>query len=141
MSAKANGRYQLLLVDGHNSHYSRAFLEYARTHQILVLCYPAHTTHILQGLDVVIFATMKLYLSDERDKWERETGQKISKMNFLAIYGRAHLRTLTAENIKAAFRKTGVWPFNPNVISTEMMAPSKETFREGHLPIVPATPV
>lgn len=106
-----------------------------------MLCYPAHTTHILQGLDVVIFTTMKLYLSDEWDKWEWETGQKISKTNFLAIYGRAHLHTLMAKNIKATFQKTGVWPFNPNVISTEMMAPSKETSREGHLPIVPATPV
>ncbi|KIM87985.1 hypothetical protein PILCRDRAFT_56547, partial [Piloderma croceum F 1598] len=52
-SAKANGRYQLL-VDEHNSHYTRGFLEYARTHKILVLCYPAHTTHVLQELDVVI---------------------------------------------------------------------------------------
>ena len=84
---------------------------------------------------------MKLYLSDEWDKWEQETGQKISKTNFLAIYGHALLCTLTAKNIKAAFRKTGVWPFNPNVISTKMMAPSKETSCEGHLPIVPTTPV
>ena len=106
-----------------------------------MLCYPAHTTHILQGLDVVIFATMKLYLSDKWDKWEQETGQKISKMNFLAIYGLAHLCTLTAKNIKAAFQKAGVWPFNPNVISTEMMVPSKETSCKGHLPIVPTTPV
>src|ERR1700749_3266514 len=69
---KANGRHRLLLVDGHNSHYTRGFLEYARTHKILVLCYPAHTTHVLQGLDVVVFATVKQYLGEERDKWELE---------------------------------------------------------------------
>ena len=76
MSAKADGRYRLLLVDGHNSHYSWAFLEYACTHQILVLCYPPHITHVLQGLDVVIFATMKLYLSNERDKWDERLGRR-----------------------------------------------------------------
>lgn len=115
------GEYRLLLVDGHNSHYTRGFLEYARTHQILVLCYPAHTTHIYQGLDVVIFSILKKDLSEERDKWERETGEKISKKNFLTVYGRAHIRALTPKNIKAAFRKTGVWPFEPSVVTAEMM--------------------
>jgi hypothetical protein len=28
-SAKADGQYWLLVVDGHNSHYTRGFLEYA----------------------------------------------------------------------------------------------------------------
>lgn len=35
--------------------------------QIVVLCYPVHTTHIYQGLDVIIFAVLKHYLSKERD--------------------------------------------------------------------------
>lgn len=108
---------------------------------ILVLCYPSHTTHVLQGLDVVIFAILKRYLSDERDRWERETGEKISKQNFLGIYGRAHLRAMTPANIKSAFAKTGVWPFNRAVITKDMMAPAKETSCEGHLPIIPETPV
>lgn len=136
-----DGGYRLLLVDGHNSHYTRGFLRYAREHQIIVLCYPAHCTHVLQGLDVVVFATVKRCLCEERDKWEHSTGEKFSKTNFLGIYGRAHLRALQPETIKASFRKTGVWPFDPTVITEAMMAPSKETSCEGFLPIVPATPV
>ena len=116
--------------------YTRGFLEYARMHKILVLCYPAHTTHVIQGLDVVVFATVKQCLGEERDAWEQQTGERISKTNFLGIYGRAHLRTLTSENIKASFRKTGVWPFDPSVVTNEMMAPSKETSCEGHLLVV-----
>ncbi|KII85726.1 hypothetical protein PLICRDRAFT_145598, partial [Plicaturopsis crispa FD-325 SS-3] len=138
---KANGAYRLLLVDGHNSHYTLQFLKYAREHKIIVLCYPAHATHIYQGLDVVIFAVVKRYLNEERDKWMRENAKAIDKTNFLEIYGKAHLRALTPDTIKAAFRKTGVWPFNPDVVPEEAMAPSKETSAEGHLPIVPATPV
>jgi len=50
-AAKAiGGKYRLLLVDGHNSHYTQGFPEYAHTHQILMVCYPAHTTHVLQVL-------------------------------------------------------------------------------------------
>lgn len=108
---------------------------------ILILCYPAHTTHLLQGLDVVVFAVLKRILSEERDRYERETGEKISKTNFVTVYGRAHLRALTPEIIKSAFRKTGLWPFNRDVISKEDMAPSKETSCEGHLPATTAPEV
>ena len=56
--AKANGKWRLLLVDGHNSHYTRALLQYAHKNKIAILCYPAHTTHIYQGLDIVIFTSV-----------------------------------------------------------------------------------
>ena len=140
-AAKAAGRDRLLLVDGHNSHYTRGFLEYAREHHIHILCYPAHSTHIYQGLDVAVFGVLKLCWSQERDKWQRETGEKIDKSNFLTVYGAAHIRALTPETIQSAFRTTGVWPLNRNAISEEMMAPSKETSCEGELPVRPATPV
>lgn len=71
---------------------------------------------------------------------EGETSE-IMKTNFLAIYGAAHIRALTQQTVKMAFKKTGVWPFNPNVVTSEMMAPSLEMTCRGHLPLMPATPV
>jgi len=44
------------------------------------------------------------------------------------------VEAFTPENIKTAFRKTGVHPFNPSVITQDMLAPSKETSIESHLP-------
>jgi hypothetical protein len=110
---KAKARTQVLLVDGHNSHYTLGFLLFARTHRIHVLCYPAHGTHVYQGLDVVIFGPLKVFWTQEKDKWTREKRTKIDKTNFLRIYAAAHVRALTPSNIKAAFEKTGVVPFNP----------------------------
>ena len=137
---KANGRTRLLIVDGHNSHYSFEFLDYARASNILVLCYPAHTTHIYQGLDVVVFSVLKRHWAEEKTKWE-ENGGEVTKETFLKIYGEAHIRTLRPDLIQKAFEKTGVFPFNPDVISPEMMAPSKETSLEGPLPLTPPAPV
>ncbi|CAA7271085.1 unnamed protein product [Cyclocybe aegerita] len=134
------GEYRLLLVDGHNSHYTVAFLLYAREHLILVICYPSHTTHIYQGLDVVIFAVLKRCIGEERDGWLRKYGIAMDKKNFLEIYSRAHVRALTEDNVKAAFRKTGVWPFNPDVVTPDMLAPSKETSSEATLPLVSTDP-
>jgi hypothetical protein len=48
---------------------------------------------------------------------------------------------LTLEIIKSAFHKTGLWPFNRDVISKEDMAPSMETLCEGHLPAATAPEV
>lgn len=43
--------------------------------------------------------------------------------------------------ILSAFRKTGVWPYDPTVVTMGMMAPSLETSQQVTLPIVPPTPV
>ena len=56
---KAEGRTRVLLLDGHSSHYTPELLEYARDQNIMILGYPPHCTHALQGLDVVCFARMK----------------------------------------------------------------------------------
>ena len=97
--------------------------------------------HILQGLDVVVFATVEPCLGNEHDTWEQQTGEKISKRNFLGIYSRAHLHALMPKNIKASFCKTVVWPFNPSDVTDEMVTSSKETSCKGHLLVVTATPV
>lgn len=132
---KAKGEHRLLLVDGHNSHYTIPFLLHARLSMIHVLCYPAHATHIYQGLDVVIFAILKLLLGQERDKLLRDTGKAINKSNFLSVISNAYTRALTPGNIRTAFRKTGIHPFNPDVVTPDMLAPSKETSLESHLPV------
>jgi hypothetical protein len=82
--AKARGRRRLLLVDGHNSHYTQEFLEYARAHHIEVVGYPSHSTHIYQGLNVIIFSRLKHYWTVARNGWERR-GHTVDKTNFLAI--------------------------------------------------------
>ena len=45
----AQGCPRLLIVDGHSSHFTQEFLEYAKDHDIHVLCLPPHTTHALQS--------------------------------------------------------------------------------------------
>ncbi|KAF9227442.1 hypothetical protein BS17DRAFT_793916 [Gyrodon lividus] len=117
---KANGRARLLLVNGHNFHYTKDFLDYARHHNIHVLCYPAHATHIYQGLDVAIFGPLKNCWTEERDQYESST---------------SYHAVITPQNICSAFEKTGVWPFNPDMVTPETMASSLETSARGQLPL------
>jgi len=83
---KATGYVQLLLVDGHNSHYIKEFLAHAYAHDIHLLCYPVRTKHIYQRLDVVIFGPLKQCWLEEQDLFKSSTGQRITKQTFVTIY-------------------------------------------------------
>jgi hypothetical protein len=52
---KATGQYQLLILDGHNSHCTFTFCKYAADKKIIIICLPSHTTHALQPCDVGAF--------------------------------------------------------------------------------------
>jgi hypothetical protein len=63
-SSQTKGKYRLLILDGHTSHVSLPFIEYCEEHNIIPLCLPPHSTHILQPLDVGIFSPLaKAYKS------------------------------------------------------------------------------
>ena len=68
-------------------------------------------------------------------------GQKVSKSNFLSVYAHAHKRALTAKNIRVAFKKTGVYPVDPSVITNDMLAPAHKTAIDHHAIIPLQTPV
>jgi hypothetical protein len=47
---------------------------------------------------VAIFGTLKLYWTQEKERWHWEKKQAMTKENFLQIYGHAHARALTGEH-------------------------------------------
>ena len=57
-------------MDGHSSHYTPELLDFARDNNIIILGYPPHCTHALQGLDVICFARMKEAWKKEIHKFE-----------------------------------------------------------------------
>ena len=50
--------YRLLLLDGHRSHYNLPFCEYAWDNKIILMSYPGNSIHLLQPLDVGLFAPL-----------------------------------------------------------------------------------
>ncbi|KIL55910.1 hypothetical protein M378DRAFT_188629 [Amanita muscaria Koide BX008] len=134
-------RVIFLWLDSHDSHITYEFLQYCIANNIKVTAYPKHATHIYQLLDVVLFAPLKQEFGRLRDELYRTTGEAVTKENFLKIYGQAHLNILTADLIKTGFRKVGIIPVNRNVVTPEMMAPSKDTSYKVFTPVIPSTPI
>jgi hypothetical protein len=65
----------------------------------------------------------------------------VTKLNFMAVYTKAHAHTFTETNIQAVFAKIGIMPYNPDVITMEMMVPSLETSTTSLLPLGLASPI
>lgn len=139
---KAGNRPRYVFLDGHKSRLHLPFLLYCRENNIHVVCYPSHSTHVYQGLDVVVFSVLKRAFSDEMLKFEAATGHDVVKSNFLAVYTPAHTRAFSPENVKMAFAKTGIFPFNPDVVPISAMKPSIESSTSGDgLPLIQPSPV
>ena len=117
-AGRSVGAYRLLILDGHGSHFSPAFDQYCTAHSIIVLCMPAHSSHILQPLDVGCFAILKRYYGEAVAEVMRSGINHIDKTDFLMLYRPTRLRTFTADNIRSSFKATGLVPYNPEYVLT-----------------------
>lgn len=77
------GEWVLLIVDGHNSHFSTDFIQLCERNHIELFCLPAHSTHLLQPLDVVLFAPLQHHYALEIEEFTRTHEESINKRNFL----------------------------------------------------------
>ncbi|KAJ7436663.1 hypothetical protein B0H11DRAFT_2206972 [Mycena galericulata] len=94
---------------------------------------------------------LQTYWSRALDKFRARAVNEINKQEYYdllerviegkGVYAKAHFKTLTAENVKIAFKKTGVIPVNRDVVTSEMMAPSLESSSRGTLPVQQSSPV
>jgi hypothetical protein len=63
------------------------------------------------------------------------------KGDFAEVFGGAFLQAFTPETVKATFEATGVYPFNPDVITEKKMGPSLPTSVKGTFPLLQPSPV
>jgi len=111
--AKAEGRYRMLILDGHGSHLAPPFVRYCFENQIALLCLPAHTSHMLQPLDLACFSPLKAHYRNETANIMRKTRKAIPKADFMEIYQKIRPLAMTPHNIKAGFRRAKLVPFSP----------------------------
>jgi hypothetical protein len=138
---EVNGLPRVLLLDGHSSHYSEEFLEYAHKNNIILLGYPPHCTHALQGLDIVCFTEMKTCWQRAIVDFEWKVMCNVLKAEFLTVWAPAYLEVCDESTTCAAFKVAGIVPFNPNFITEEQMKPSHATSTCGEFPMPQPSPV
>ena len=81
-----------------------------------MFCLPPHSTHLLQPLDVGLFAPLQHHYGKRVEKYHQTTNQGITHSKFLPIYQEARRKAYTSQNIESAFKKCGIVPFNPRAV-------------------------
>ncbi len=112
---------RLLILDGHGSHETTEFLWKCLENNIYLLFLPAHTSHVLQPLDLTVFSALKRAYRKELQKLSSLIDSTpIGKRNFLICYQKARQESITSSNIKAGWRTTGLWPVS---VAKPLMSP------------------
>jgi hypothetical protein len=121
----------LLILDGHGSHETLPFLEEAVRNNIHILMLPAHTTHKTQPLDVGCFGPLKSKWIERCEEHLELYGTPIARADFVTEYLAVRDAAVTPELVLAAFRKTGIAPFNPDIFNDTDFAPSYNMLNQG----------
>ena len=106
----------LLILDGHESHKSLAFQDLCEENKIITLCMPAHSSHILQPLDVGCFAPLKRAYSKEIRVLALDYIGQINKKAFIATLREVFKKVFLKANILSSFRATSLVPSNLLVV-------------------------
>jgi hypothetical protein len=125
-ASRTIGRYRLLILDGHSSHNTAEFDFFCKSNQIIPLYMPAHSSHLLQPLDVSCFAPLK-QIYGRQIQINMEHGiNHIDKQNFLAAYQHTRVRALSSANICSGFTAAGLVPHNPQRVLDSLDIQVKE---------------
>jgi hypothetical protein len=129
------GVYRLLVLDGHESHHSVEFEEYCKEHNIVTLCMPAHSSHLLQPLDVGCFSPLKKAYGRQIEELMRQQITHITKEDFIPAFRAAFQASLTESNIQGGFRGAGLVPFDPerviSILDLRLRTPTPQNSRPG----------
>jgi hypothetical protein len=118
--SRTTGGKRLLVLDGHESHHSAEFENYCKENDIITLCMPPHSSHLLQPLDIGCFSVLKRSYGKEIEKLMRNHIHHITKPDFFLAFHTAFQNTFHPENIRGGFRGAGLVPFNPEKVISQL---------------------
>lgn len=105
---RRNGNHILLVYDGYKCHIQYEVLSLFKTSRVVVIGLPAHTSHVLQPLDVSVFCSFKSVLQREFHRATR-TKRILDCFDVGTIITASYYDAFTRRNIQDGFLRTGLW--------------------------------
>lgn len=124
----------ILLVDNHISRCNAYAAEFLRLHNIRLVTFPAHCTHVLQPFDVGAAASFKLNLSSFKfSKSVIDSSKKLQKeaarVRYLTVSSIINAwNSIPNEVLKISFEASGIYPFNPEIPLNNRFTNQTSTF-------------
>lgn len=108
---------KIIIGDNLASHFSPLVIEACEQNNIYMTPLPANSTHLMQPLDVAVFAPMKKKWREILDKWrsESKSSASIPKEYFPTLLNRLWnaVNQNVSRNLKSGFKGTGICPYDP----------------------------
>ncbi|XP_039302911.1 uncharacterized protein LOC120357158 [Solenopsis invicta] len=107
----------IVFLDGHISHMSYCLSSFCKQQQIILCCLPPNATHILQPLDVAVFAPLKKHWQKFVKTWRSShDGMDIQKFDIPGALSEIIKEKDFSKTIQAGFKCCGLYPFDPNAV-------------------------
>ncbi|KAI1004017.1 hypothetical protein K3495_g4193 [Podosphaera aphanis] len=121
--------YRLLLLDGHGSHADVEFMWTCYQNKIACLYLPAHTSHILQPLDLAPFSVVKSkYRQEIQALASIDDAAPVKKERFITSYNKARIEGLSGRSTQVQARRAATPPpISPNNLSHEVPMTPKQS--------------
>lgn len=114
------GKRVVVVGDNLASHFAPNVIRVALEHDIYLTPFPPNATHLMQPLDVAVFAPMKKKWRMILDAWRKETRYpgSIPKEQFPLLLNRlwSQIQPNVQQNLISGFRATGLYPCNPQEV-------------------------
>ena len=111
---------KIVIGDNLASHFSPAVIKACEENNIYLTPLPPNSTHLMQPLDVSVFAPMKKKWREILDTWRKESRSSgsIPKQQFPTLLARlwTGISLTVAQNLISGFRATGLCPFKPTEV-------------------------
>ena len=116
-----SSRPLILLMDGHSSHYSLEMIKIAQREGVILFTLPPNTTHLCQPLDKGPFGPLKLeWRKSVLNFLSANPGRIVSRYDFSPLFQESWMKAMTARNITAGFRHTGICPFDKQAVLSQL---------------------
>ena len=100
---------------------------------VILCCLPPHTTHILQSVDVSVFAAVKrAWGKILKDYKSSVCDATVTKQVFPSLLARLWDESMHPEHLVSGFRATGLHPLNRNAIKIKRFKPKFHSTQSNH---------
>ena len=115
------GSVSTLILDGHGSRLTPKFDEICgKENDIIPVCMPSHSSHLLQPLGIGCFAVLKRSYGRLVETKMRNGINHIDKLDFLEAYPSARIEASKPETMKYSFVAADLVPFSPDQVISKL---------------------
>ncbi|KAL8407761.1 hypothetical protein RB594_006558 [Gaeumannomyces avenae] len=110
--AHGNRIWRWLILDGFTGHFSIEIIDYCLRFDIQLVTLPAHSSHLMQPMDVGVFSHFKNEHQKVLFERVREGDVRFSRLDFVMGLNRIWEAAFTKGHVLTGFEDSGIWPLN-----------------------------